>query len=84
MDSGVPPRYRDLPLIINILDVNDNTPVIERQVGYNVSISEVSHPITHTSVSQPVNHIYSQTHIWRLIWAKKEPMVDTDTDHQVT
>ncbi|XP_031655229.1 cadherin-23 [Oncorhynchus kisutch] len=40
MDSGVPPRYRDLPLIINILDVNDNTPVIERQLGYNVSISE--------------------------------------------
>uniref|UniRef100_A0A8C8FMA8 Cadherin domain-containing protein n=1 Tax=Oncorhynchus tshawytscha TaxID=74940 RepID=A0A8C8FMA8_ONCTS len=40
MDSGVPPRYRDLPLIINILDVNDNTPVIESQVGYNVSISE--------------------------------------------
>uniref|UniRef100_A0A8C8FMF7 Cadherin domain-containing protein n=1 Tax=Oncorhynchus tshawytscha TaxID=74940 RepID=A0A8C8FMF7_ONCTS len=37
---GVPPRYRDLPLIINILDVNDNTPVIESQVGYNVSISE--------------------------------------------
>uniref|UniRef100_A0A4W5Q4X2 Cadherin-23 n=1 Tax=Hucho hucho TaxID=62062 RepID=A0A4W5Q4X2_9TELE len=40
MDSGVPPRYRDLPLIINILDVNDNTPVIESQWGYNVSVSE--------------------------------------------
>uniref|UniRef100_A0A8C7LMU9 Cadherin-23 n=1 Tax=Oncorhynchus mykiss TaxID=8022 RepID=A0A8C7LMU9_ONCMY len=40
MDSGVPPHYSDLSLIVNILDVNDNTPIIESQGGYNVSISE--------------------------------------------
>ncbi|KAK6328963.1 hypothetical protein J4Q44_G00009410 [Coregonus suidteri] len=40
MDSGVPPRYRDVSLTVNILDVNDNTPVIESQGGYNVTISE--------------------------------------------
>ncbi|XP_045556594.1 cadherin-23 [Salmo salar] len=40
MDSGVPPHYSDLSLTVNILDVNDNTPIIESQGGYNVSISE--------------------------------------------
>lgn len=41
VDSGSPPRYTDHSLTINILDVNDNAPVIESQRGYNVSISEV-------------------------------------------
>ncbi|XP_056292165.1 cadherin-23 [Pseudoliparis swirei] len=40
VDSGSPPRYTDHSLTINILDVNDNAPVIESQRGYNVSISE--------------------------------------------
>ncbi|KAL0964189.1 hypothetical protein UPYG_G00320520 [Umbra pygmaea] len=39
-DSGVPPRYSDFSLTINILDINDNAPVIQRPGGYNVSISE--------------------------------------------
>ncbi|XP_038594037.1 cadherin-23-like [Micropterus salmoides] len=39
-DNGSPPRYTDHSLTINILDVNDNAPVIESQRGYNVSISE--------------------------------------------
>lgn len=40
-DNGSPPRHTDHSLTINILDVNDNPPVIESQRGYNVSISEV-------------------------------------------
>lgn len=40
-DNGSPPRHTDHSLTINILDVNDNAPVIESQRGYNVSISEV-------------------------------------------
>lgn len=40
-DNGSPPRHTDHSLTINILDVNDNPPVIESQKGYNVSISEV-------------------------------------------
>uniref|UniRef100_A0A3P8WJC5 Cadherin-23 n=1 Tax=Cynoglossus semilaevis TaxID=244447 RepID=A0A3P8WJC5_CYNSE len=39
-DNGSPPRHTDHSLTINILDVNDNAPVIESQRGYNVSISE--------------------------------------------
>ncbi|XP_019902910.3 cadherin-23 isoform X4 [Esox lucius] len=39
-DNGVPPRYSDFALTVNILDVNDNAPVIQRPGGYNVSISE--------------------------------------------
>uniref|UniRef100_UPI003AAE43FE cadherin-23 isoform X1 n=1 Tax=Centroberyx gerrardi TaxID=166262 RepID=UPI003AAE43FE len=39
-DSGSPPRYADHSLTINILDVNDNVPVVESQRGYNVSVSE--------------------------------------------
>ncbi|KAJ8014080.1 hypothetical protein DPEC_G00036540 [Dallia pectoralis] len=39
-DSGVPPRFSDFALTINILDINDNAPVIQRLGGYNVSISE--------------------------------------------
>lgn len=40
-DNGSPPRHTDHSLTINILDVNDNAPVIESQRGYNVSINEV-------------------------------------------
>ncbi|XP_053189417.1 cadherin-23 isoform X2 [Scomber japonicus] len=40
IDNGSPPRHTDHSLTINILDVNDNAPVIESQRGYNVSISE--------------------------------------------
>lgn len=40
-DNGSPPKHTDHSLTINILDVNDNSPVIESQKGYNVSISEV-------------------------------------------
>ncbi|XP_034464114.1 cadherin-23 isoform X1 [Hippoglossus hippoglossus] len=39
-DNGSPPRHTDHSLTINILDINDNAPVIESQRGYNVSISE--------------------------------------------
>lgn len=41
IDNGSPPRHSDHSLTVNILDVNDNAPVIESQRGYNVSISEV-------------------------------------------
>ncbi|XP_033956694.1 cadherin-23 [Pseudochaenichthys georgianus] len=40
IDGGSPPRYSDHSLTINILDINDNAPVIESLKGYNVSISE--------------------------------------------
>uniref|UniRef100_A0A8C4F1B8 Cadherin-23 n=1 Tax=Dicentrarchus labrax TaxID=13489 RepID=A0A8C4F1B8_DICLA len=40
IDNGSPPRHTDHSLTINILDINDNAPVIESQRGYNVSISE--------------------------------------------
>ncbi|MFT7806101.1 cadherin-23 [Arapaima gigas] len=40
MDNGSPPRHTDLSLTINILDVNDNAPIIESRTGYNVSIRE--------------------------------------------
>ncbi|XP_039477829.1 cadherin-23 [Oreochromis aureus] len=39
-DNGSPPRHTDHSLTINILDVNDNAPVVESQRGYNVSVSE--------------------------------------------
>ncbi|CAG6017760.1 unnamed protein product, partial [Menidia menidia] len=39
-DNGSPPRHTDHSLTINILDVNDNAPVIENQRGYNVSVNE--------------------------------------------
>ncbi|XP_028324077.1 cadherin-23 isoform X1 [Gouania willdenowi] len=39
-DNGSPPRHTDYSLTVNILDINDNAPVIESQRGYNVSISE--------------------------------------------
>ncbi|KAG7462694.1 hypothetical protein MATL_G00187470 [Megalops atlanticus] len=40
MDNGSPHRYTDMSLTINILDVNDNAPIIESRNGYNISISE--------------------------------------------
>ncbi|NWZ84880.1 CAD23 protein, partial [Poecile atricapillus] len=39
-DGGVPPRRKEHILRVNILDVNDNPPVIDSPFGYNVSISE--------------------------------------------
>uniref|UniRef100_A0A8C5NNU2 Cadherin related 23 n=1 Tax=Junco hyemalis TaxID=40217 RepID=A0A8C5NNU2_JUNHY len=41
-DGGVPPRRKEHILRVNILDVNDNPPVIDSPFGYNVSVSEVS------------------------------------------
>ncbi|XP_051504307.1 cadherin-23 [Myxocyprinus asiaticus] len=40
MDNGSPSRFTDLSLTVNILDVNDNPPVLQSPRGYNVSISE--------------------------------------------
>uniref|UniRef100_A0A8C3PLZ9 Cadherin-23 n=1 Tax=Calidris pygmaea TaxID=425635 RepID=A0A8C3PLZ9_9CHAR len=39
-DGGVPPRRKEHTLRVNILDVNDNPPVIDSPFGYNVSVSE--------------------------------------------
>ncbi|KAJ6657753.1 hypothetical protein lerEdw1_001940 [Lerista edwardsae] len=39
-DRGVPPRRKEHTLRVNILDVNDNPPVIANPLGYNVSINE--------------------------------------------
>lgn len=47
IDNGSPPKHTDHSLTINILDVNDNAPVIESQRGYNVSISEVGDTLAH-------------------------------------
>ncbi|NXP78781.1 CAD23 protein, partial [Ramphastos sulfuratus] len=41
-DGGVPPRKKEHTLRVNILDVNDNPPIIDSPFGYNVSVSEVS------------------------------------------
>lgn len=41
-DSGVPPRRKEHTLRVNILDVNDNPPIIGNPFGYNVSVNEVS------------------------------------------
>lgn len=41
MDNGSPARFTDLSLTVNIMDVNDNPPVVQSPRGYNVSISEV-------------------------------------------
>ncbi|KAJ3610697.1 hypothetical protein NHX12_022789, partial [Muraenolepis orangiensis] len=46
MDNGSPPRHTDHSLTVNILDVNDNAPVVESRRGYNVSVSEVGDPRT--------------------------------------
>uniref|UniRef100_A0A8C2A313 Cadherin-related 23 n=1 Tax=Cyprinus carpio TaxID=7962 RepID=A0A8C2A313_CYPCA len=37
MDNGSPPRFTDVSLTVNILDVNDNPPVLQSPRGYNVS-----------------------------------------------
>ncbi|XP_061491216.1 cadherin-23 isoform X4 [Rhineura floridana] len=39
-DKGVPPRRKEHTLRVNILDVNDNPPVIANPYGYNVSVNE--------------------------------------------
>ncbi|XP_041116855.1 cadherin-23-like isoform X4 [Polyodon spathula] len=39
-DNGSPPRRTDSGLTINVLDVNDNPPVIQNPGRYNVSINE--------------------------------------------
>ncbi|XP_021256319.1 cadherin-23 isoform X6 [Numida meleagris] len=39
-DGGVPPRRKEHTLRVAILDVNDNPPVIDSPLGYNVSVSE--------------------------------------------
>ncbi|NWU62549.1 CAD23 protein, partial [Pterocles burchelli] len=39
-DGGVPPRRKEHTLQVNILDVNDNPPIIDSPFGYNVSVSE--------------------------------------------
>nr|XP_016847668.1 PREDICTED: cadherin-23 isoform X1 [Anolis carolinensis]XP_016847669.1 PREDICTED: cadherin-23 isoform X1 [Anolis carolinensis] len=39
-DRGVPPRRKEHTLRVNILDVNDNPPVIVNPYGYNVSVNE--------------------------------------------
>ncbi|XP_064924055.1 cadherin-23 isoform X1 [Columba livia] len=39
-DGGVPPRRKEHILRVNVLDVNDNPPVIDSPFGYNVSVSE--------------------------------------------
>lgn len=42
LDNGSPPRFTDHSLTVNIVDVNDNAPVVQSPRGYNVSVSEVS------------------------------------------
>ncbi|KAM8924599.1 cadherin-23 [Pelodytes ibericus] len=39
-DSGSPPRRADYTLTVNVLDVNDNPPVIVNPFGYNISVYE--------------------------------------------
>ncbi|XP_009952663.1 PREDICTED: cadherin-23, partial [Leptosomus discolor] len=39
-DGGVPPRRKEHTLRVNILDVNDNPPIIDSPFSYNVSVSE--------------------------------------------
>lgn len=61
-DNGSPPRHTDHSLTINILDVNDNTPVIESQRGYNVSVSEVG---MYSRCSQPSCFFTLLTCTWK-------------------
>lgn len=53
IDNGSPPRFTDHSLTVNIVDVNDNAPVVQSPRGYNVSVSEVS-------ATQPVNQTTPQ------------------------
>ncbi|KAM6106069.1 LOW QUALITY PROTEIN: cadherin-23 [Pterocles gutturalis] len=39
-DGGMPPRRKEHTLQVNILDVNDNPPIIDNPFGYSVSVSE--------------------------------------------
>ncbi|XP_075697796.1 cadherin-23 isoform X1 [Rhinoderma darwinii] len=39
-DKGSPPRRTDYTLTVNVMDVNDNPPVIDSPFGYNVSVFE--------------------------------------------
>ncbi|XP_029464800.1 cadherin-23 isoform X2 [Rhinatrema bivittatum] len=39
-DGGSPPRRTEHMLTVNILDVNDNRPIISNPLSYNVSVSE--------------------------------------------
>ncbi|XP_075466718.1 cadherin-23 isoform X5 [Ascaphus truei] len=39
-DSGSPPRRTEHTLTVNVLDVNDNPPVISSPFGYNISVYE--------------------------------------------
>ncbi|XP_040530390.1 cadherin-23 isoform X4 [Gallus gallus] len=39
-DGGVPPRRKEHTLRVTVLDVNDNPPIIDSPLGYNVSVSE--------------------------------------------
>ncbi|KAM9327300.1 cadherin-23 [Gastrophryne carolinensis] len=39
-DNGIPPRRTDYILTVNVMDVNDNPPVIDHPYGYNVSVYE--------------------------------------------
>ncbi|XP_063814850.1 cadherin-23 isoform X3 [Pseudophryne corroboree] len=39
-DKGSPPRRTDYTLTVNVLDVNDNPPLINSPFGYNVSVFE--------------------------------------------
>lgn len=53
-DNGSPPRFTDHSLTVNIVDVNDNAPVVQSPRGYNVSVSEVSvNPHANQTTSEP-------------------------------
>ncbi|XP_071987316.1 cadherin-23 isoform X2 [Engystomops pustulosus] len=39
-DNGSPPRRTDFTLTVNVIDVNDNPPIINSPFGYNVSVFE--------------------------------------------
>lgn len=44
-DGGSPPRSGSLDILLNVLDVNDNSPVFERTT-YELSVSENVAPLT--------------------------------------
>lgn len=53
-DNGSPPRFTDHSLTVNIVDVNDNAPVVQSPRGYNVSVSEVGvNPPANQTTSEP-------------------------------
>lgn len=52
MDNGSPARFTDLSLTVNIMDINDNPPVLQSPRGYNVSVSEVRITSVMSSVLQ--------------------------------